>query len=189
MISDRYSAYSWLPLERRQIWWAQIKRDLIAIAERLGVSAAVGQALLGQEHQLVPYWHRWREGKISRQELQASTTPIRQAFEAQLNEVSDLGFTRGEKTPWSSTVRTCRQMFNVASAFWTFLEHPELVAPTNNAAERALRPTLILRQLSYGVQSQQGWALPQPSGDRDDNPQAAGSGCAGVSGGRMGSPS
>jgi transposase len=43
VISDRYSAYSWLPLARRQICWAHIKRDLIAIAERLGVSAAVGR--------------------------------------------------------------------------------------------------------------------------------------------------
>ncbi len=82
VISDRYSAYSWLPLERRQICWAHIKRDLIAIAERLGVSAAVGQTLLELEHQLFHHWHRWREGQISRQELQDLTTPIRQAFEA-----------------------------------------------------------------------------------------------------------
>ena len=70
--------------------------------------------------------------------------------------MSDLGFARGEKTPWASTVRTCRQILKVAPAFWTFLEHPELVAPTNNAAERALRPAVIHRKLSYGVQSRQG---------------------------------
>ena len=156
VISDRYSAYSWLPLARRQICWAHIKRDLIAIAERLGVSAAVGQTLLELENQLFHHWHRWREGQISRQELQTLTTPIRQAFETKLKEVSDLGFAKGEKTPWASTVRTCRQMLKVAPAFWTFLEHPELVAPTNNAAERALRPAVIHRKLSYGVQSQRG---------------------------------
>jgi transposase len=155
VISDRYSAYSWLPLERRQICWAHIKRDLIAIGERLGVSAAVGQTLLELEHQLFHHWHRWREGQISRQELQDLTTPIRQAFEAKLKEVSDLGFAKGEKTPWASTVRTCRQMLKVAPALWTFLKHPE-VEPTNNAAERALRPAVIHRKLSYGVKSQRG---------------------------------
>jgi transposase len=156
VISDRYSAYSWLPLKRRQICWAHIKRDLIAIAERLGVSAQAGQKLLELEHQLFHHWHRWREGQISRQELQVLTIPIRQAFEAKLREVSDLGFAKGEKTPWASTVRTCRQMLKVAPAFWTFLEHPELVEPTNNAAERALRPAVIHRKLCYGVQSQRG---------------------------------
>ena len=97
-------------------------------------------------------WHRWRECQISHQELQAITTPIRQALETTLREVSDLGFSKGEKTPWASTVRTCRQILNVAPALWTFLNHPE-VEPTNNAAERALRPAVIHRKLSYGVQS------------------------------------
>ena len=156
VISDRYSAYSWLPLERRQICWAHIKRDLIAIAERVGVSAQAGKTLLELEHQLFQHWHRWRGGQISRQQLQALTTPIRQAFEVKLKEVSDLGFARGEKTPWACTVRTCRQMLKVEPALWTFLDHPELVEPTNNAAERALRPAVIHRKLSYGVQSQRG---------------------------------
>ena len=106
---------------------------------------------------------RWREGQISHQELQALSTPIRQAFKAKLEEVSDLGFAKGEKTPWASTVRTCRQMLKVGPALWTYLQHPELVAPRTNAAVeevfsaggRALRAAVIHRKLSYGVQSQQ----------------------------------
>jgi hypothetical protein len=50
-------------------------------------------------------------------------------------------------------VRTCRQNLAVAQALWTFLAVPG-VEPTNNAAERALRQTVIYRKLSYGVQSQ-----------------------------------
>jgi hypothetical protein len=65
--------------------------------------------------------------------------------------VSDLGFTKGEKPPWASTVLTCRQMLKMALKFCKFLEHPELVAPTNNAAERALSPVIIHPKLSYGV--------------------------------------
>ena len=156
VISDRYSAYSWLPLECRQICWAHIKRDLVAIAERCGVSAEVGGRLLELEQQLFHQWHRWREGQINQQQLQSITTPIRLAFEQTLQEVSDLGFAKGERTPWASTVRSCREILKVAPALWTFLGQPELVAPTNNAAERALRPAVIHRKLSYGVQSQQG---------------------------------
>jgi len=66
-----------------------------------------------------------------------------------------LGFNKGEKTPWAATVRTCCQILKVAPALWTFLDHAD-VEPTNNAAERALRPAVIYRKLSYGVQSQRG---------------------------------
>ena len=99
VVSDRYSAYSWLPLEQRQLCWAHIKRDLTAIAERSGVSAPVGRDLLELENQLFHQWHRWRDGEIDRQELQSLTEPIRQAFESKLQEASDLGFHKGERTP------------------------------------------------------------------------------------------
>ena len=80
VVTDRYGAYSRLPLNRRQMYWAHIKRDFTAIAERSGVSAQIGQRLLEQERQLFHQWHRWRECQISRQELQIITTPIRQAL-------------------------------------------------------------------------------------------------------------
>jgi len=51
--------------------------------------------------------------------------------------------------------RDSREILKVAPALWTFLERPD-VEPTNNAAERALRPAVIHRKLSYGVQSQRG---------------------------------
>ena len=125
------------------------------MAERSGASAQVGQRLLELEKQLFEQWHRWREGQINRQELKTFTTPIRQEIETVLHQASDLGFVKGEKTPWASTVRSCREILKVAPALWTFLEHPD-VEPTNNAAERALRPAVIHRKLSYGVQSQRG---------------------------------
>jgi len=34
--SDRYKAYLRIPLERRQVCWAHLKRNLIAFAERSG---------------------------------------------------------------------------------------------------------------------------------------------------------
>ena len=80
-----------------------------------------------------------------------------------MKEVSNLGFAKREKTPWACTVRTCRKILMVEPTLWTFLDHPD-VEPTNNAAVgeafsagvRALRPAVIHRKLSYGVQSQRG---------------------------------
>jgi transposase len=69
--------------------------------------------------------------------------------------VVELGVQRGERTPWASTVRTCQKLLKVADALWTFLEN-EGIEPTNNAAERALRPAVIQRKVSHGVQSANG---------------------------------
>ena len=69
--------------------------------------------------------------------------------------VVDLGVQRGERTPWAKTVRTCQRLFKVADDLWTFLETPG-IEPTNNAAERALRQTMIQRKISDGVQSAEG---------------------------------
>ncbi|MFN9692439.1 MAG: IS66 family transposase, partial [Synechococcaceae cyanobacterium] len=71
VVTDRYGAYSWLPLHRRQMCWAHIKRDFTAIAERSGVNAQMGKRLLELERQLFHQWHRWREGQISREDLRA----------------------------------------------------------------------------------------------------------------------
>jgi hypothetical protein len=51
VITGCYSSYSWLPLQRRQMCWAHIKRDLIANAERSGFSAEMGQRILELERQ------------------------------------------------------------------------------------------------------------------------------------------
>ena len=52
-------------------------------------------------------------------------------------------------------MRTCQQLLKHKQALWTFLEHPG-IEPTNNAAERALRPAVIQRKISHGVQSAKG---------------------------------
>jgi transposase len=137
------------PLHRHQICWAHIKLDFTANAERTGVSEKMGRRLLELERQMFEQWHRWREGQISRQDLNISMLAIRQAIAIILQEVSDIGCTKREKTPWASTVRTCRKILKVESALWTFLDHPYL-EPTNNAADRALRPAVIRRKLSFG---------------------------------------
>jgi transposase len=66
VISDRCGSYNWVDLAQRQVCWAHLKRDFIAIAERSGVSKALGEALLEQEQQLFQHWYQVREGTLSR---------------------------------------------------------------------------------------------------------------------------
>ena len=155
VVSDRFSAYNHLPVMQRQLCWAHLIRDLVAIAERPGASAEFGAQLLGLQQQLFGHWHRYKEGKIDWPALQQSCLPIRQAFETTLQQVVELGYQRGERTPWANTVRTCQQLQKVTDGLWTFLEN-EGIEPTNNAAERALRQSVIQRKISHGVQSASG---------------------------------
>jgi transposase len=155
VVSDRFSAYNHLPIQQRQLCWAHLIRDLTAIAERPGASAEFGEELLGLQQQLFGLWHRYKEGKIDWPALQQSCRPIRQAFETTLQQVVELGYQRGERTPWASTVRTCQQLQKVRGGLWTFLEN-EGIEPTNNSAERALRQSVIQRKISHGVQSASG---------------------------------
>jgi len=155
VVSDRFSAYNHLATQQRQLCWAHVIRDLTAIAERPGASAEFGAELLGLQQQLFAQWHKWKDGTIDWLALQQGCWPIRQAFVATLQRVVVLGYQRGERTPWAKTVRTCLQLLQVADGLWTFLEK-EGIEPTNNAAERALRQSVIQRKISHGVQSASG---------------------------------
>jgi transposase len=155
VVSDRFSAYNHLPLEQRQLCWAHLIRDLTAMAERHGASGEIGMELLDLQQQLFAHWHHWKDGGLAWPELQHRCHPIRRTFEVTLQRAVDLGCERGEQTPWAQTVRTCRQLLQRKDALWTFLETPG-IEPTNNAAERALRPSVIHRKISHGVQSRAG---------------------------------
>lgn len=144
VVSDRFSAYNHLPTQQRQLCWAHLIRDLVAIAERPGASAEFGAQLLGPQQQLFGHWHRYKDGTIDWPSWQQSCRPIHQAFEAALQRVVELGYQRGERSPWASTVRTCQHLLKVADGLWTFLE-TRGIEPTNNAAERALRQSVIQR--------------------------------------------
>ncbi len=60
-----------------------------------------------------------------------------------------------EKTPLAKTVPTCRQLLKVEPALWLFVT-VEGLEPTNNAAERAIRPAVLWRRTSFGSQSEAG---------------------------------
>ncbi|NEP53300.1 MAG: IS66 family transposase [Moorea sp. SIO3C2] len=153
--SDRYSAYNWLPVEQRQVCWAHLKRDLTKIAERSGVSKEYGEALLARQARLFRWWHRVRDGTMRREQFIDAVEHLRRGFKATLEEVSAFDVGTKEKTPLAKSVRTLREILKVESALWTFVYTPEL-EPTNNTAERGLRPGVIWRRTTQGSQSKKG---------------------------------
>ncbi len=155
LISDRYNAYNWLDVMHRQICWAHLKRDLTAMAERTGVSKEIGEALLRREARLFRWWHRVRDGTMSRSQFVAAVEPLRLGFKTSLEAVAALPIGKNEKSPLAKTIRTARKLLKVEAALWTFV-YVEGIEPTNNKAEQALRTAVIWRRTSFGSQSQGG---------------------------------
>ncbi|MFO8703539.1 transposase, partial [Legionella pneumophila serogroup 2] len=54
-----------------------------------------------------------------------------------------------------ATARTCINILESVDSLWNFFEIPN-VPPTNNHAERQLRPLVISKKLTFGTQSERG---------------------------------
>lgn len=155
LTSDRYGAYNWVDIEHRQLCWAHLKREFIKISERPGVSAELGTRLLQQQEKLFKLWQKVRDGTLSRNDFAELIKEIRHQIIILLQQTADYSIGSKEKTPLAKTVRTCRQLLSVESAMWLFATTPGL-EPTNNAAERAIRPAVIWRRTSFGSQTKAG---------------------------------
>ena len=59
---------------------------------------------------------------------------------------------RGTSSVYSLIAGRCRSILTWREALWAFAA-TEGVEPTNNAAERAIRPLVILRKRTYGTHS------------------------------------
>lgn len=153
--SDRYSAYNWIDLWQRQVCWAHLKRDLTAMAQRSGASKQIGEALLRRQKRLFYWWRRVRDGTLSRAQFIQAVEKLRAGFKAELEEAAALPIGKREKSPMAKTVRTIREILKVEAALWTFVYVPG-IEPTNNTAERGLRPVVIWRRTSLGSQSTAG---------------------------------
>ena len=147
LVTDRYSAYNWYPVRWRQVCWAHLLRDFEAIRGRGGASEETGEALLAKAHQMFRWWHRVCEGTLQRSTFRAYMRPLSREVEHLLEAGSRCGV--------SATEGMCHEILKRREALWTFVQ-VEGVEPTNNAAERAIRPGVQRRKISFGTQSEEG---------------------------------
>ncbi len=147
LVTDRSSAYNWYPVRWRQLCWAHLLRDFEAMRGRGGRSEEIGDALLAQAHQMFTWWHRVRQGTLKRSTFRSYMTPLRREVERLLEAGSRCGV--------SKTAGTCRAILKRREALWTFVQ-VEGVEPTNNTAERSIRPGVLWRKGSFGTQSEEG---------------------------------
>jgi transposase len=146
--SDRWSAYQLIPAQRRQLCWAHLRRDFQAMIDRGGAAAAIGEELLFNADMLFGLWYKVRDGTRSRRWLLRHIDGwLRDEVRALLEE--------GAACSCAKTAGVCAEILKLEPALWTFARQ-EGLEPTNNAAERALRPAVIKRKRSFGCHSEEG---------------------------------
>ncbi len=144
--TDRWSAYNVFD-GLRQLCWAHLKRDFTAISEFGGVTGKLGVELLRSTRRMFHWWHRVRDGTMTREEFKAKMRPLSRNVETCLERVAQRGCRKA--------AGMCAKILKQRAWLWTFVEH-EGVEPTNNAAERAIRPAVLWRKGCFGVQSERG---------------------------------
>jgi transposase IS66 family protein len=94
---------------------------------------------------LLLWWHRVRDGTMKRETFRRKLEGS-EGLKAKVRALLE----RGEHCWHPKTARTCAKMLQVFPAFWTFAEHSG-IEPTNNEAERRIRPGVMYRRVSLGT--------------------------------------
>ncbi len=145
--SDRWSAYQRFPAERRALCYAHLKRDFQGLVDRGGEAEPIGRWGLAEIERLFALWHGFRAGEFGREELQRRLIPLQARMGRLLR--------RGQKNPDRKAAGLCRELMKWWAALWSFAR-VDGVEPTNNGAERALRPAVLWRKGSFGSDSAAG---------------------------------
>ena len=147
LVSDRATVFGFWAMAMRQICWAHLIRKFVDFSQRAGPADSIGKELLECAHLVFHYWHAFKRGELTRDELWTWIRPVRLHFENLLERtrVADIPEVSG----------SCADMLAHREALWTFVTQ-DGVEPTNNHAERELRPLVLWRKRSFGCQSERG---------------------------------
>ena len=142
--SDRASVYHALPEEQRQLCWAHMIRNLQGLVDQQHADSIWAQRMLNWTPTLFAAWHAYQSGLFDQIALQQALIPVRLALHELLRH--------GAASAWTKLQATCQDLLRHWDALWTFSRMAGL-EPTNNLAERALRPAVVWRKSCYGTQS------------------------------------
>jgi transposase len=148
--SDDHSAYgSYHKNGPRQLCWAHIIRKLKALKDDRSSPHAYcfARHMLGDIGAVFSRWHAFQKSPGSRERLWIDTQPMRE-------KMNDFCVIFRYSSDQRVQTRTKRLLDNWQHLF-TFLKH-DGVQPTNNSAERAIRPAVQWRKICFGSQSQIG---------------------------------
>lgn len=147
LVSDRWSAYGWVDVQRRQLCWAHLLRQFLGFQSYDAEACAVGRSLELLTETMFHLWHRVRDGTMKRADFQKRMEPLRTHVVARLRE--------GASAAERAIAGRCREILELEPALWTFVR-VEGVEPTNNVGERRIRHGVMWRKTSFGTDSPKG---------------------------------
>jgi transposase len=150
--SDRYRSYDHLPDERHQLCWSHLRRDFQAMIDRKNAGSAVGEELLALSDTLFAWWRRVRDGTLTFGRFGGKMHAERE-FRTRFRAALD----RGRACGCAFTEATCQELLDREVSLFVFAFHAG-IEPTNNAAERAVRHSVLWRKQSFGPKSATGAA-------------------------------
>jgi transposase len=143
-VTDRYAGYNpAIPNDLRGICHSHLRRDFKNLEKKRGFIGIIGGALRVEHEAFFSVRHRLEVGEIDCVAFDEQAASIQ-------NNMHDL-LQRGT----NGGSGKCANMLTYWEPMWKFLSVPEM-EPTNNAAERALRPAVIHRKRSLGTHSPAG---------------------------------
>ena len=145
--TDRYGVYEKVALQQRGLCWSHLKRDFAELAEQSGAGRKIGAAGLLICRQVFDLWHRFRDRQVGRRAFQKQIEPIRKRMNRLLK--------RGSRCRFKRAATFCAELLRLERALWTF-SSVKGIEPTNNHAERMLRPAVMWRKQSLGSHSLSG---------------------------------
>jgi transposase len=150
LCSDRWCVYDEWPLDRRQLCWAHIKRNVEKHRDRGGQAEIWAEGFLDLQRRVFEAWHLFRGGG-TRPQLDDRIAPL-------MIETS-LRLEQGERSRDKKLARFCARLRARQIAMWTFATPDGIrqgVEPTNNHAERVQRRAVLWRRRSFGCHSADG---------------------------------
>ncbi|MBI2424657.1 MAG: IS66 family transposase [Candidatus Hydrogenedentes bacterium] len=154
LITDRLPSYDFQEDKKRQHCLSHLDRDFEKIAERGGESQMIGEWGQRELDNTFALHHRFKRNEIDRGQMQQELGPIRARMGRLLRRGECLDHD-GQEEKHRKTARTCAKIRKKFDCLWVFA-YVEGVEPTNNSSERAVRPGVRLRRVSFGSQSKAG---------------------------------
>lgn len=136
-VTDWFSGYHDIPVADRALCHAHLKRDLEGLKGRNQAATAFAERMQREQRRL---FDLHRAGAVTESEAKRRSRMLKARFGRLLNA--------GTILPDANVQRFCGEFDRFWPSVFACLDHPE-IDPTNNAAERALRPAVIWRKTSF----------------------------------------
>jgi len=147
--SDDFSAYNkYVDKKKWQLCWAHVIRKFNALLDGEEESVCFGNEMLKLASYLFSYWHFYKDGLIDQDYWIRVADEIREEMTERCETVSGVSQDKSLRKRADATLKKMDNLF-------TFVR-VEGIEPTNNRAERAIRPPVQLRKMCFGSASEKG---------------------------------